>query len=53
MKDTPQNKEGQEPTRTPEQTVDRLEEKKDADLGGANRRRIDKKEQEITAETSR
>ncbi len=50
MKDTPQNKEGQEPTRTPDQTVDRLEEKKDAGLGGANRKRIDDKERKITSE---
>ena len=50
MKDTPQNKEGQEPTHTPEQTVDRLEQKKYEDIGGANRQRIEEKEQEITSE---
>jgi hypothetical protein len=48
MKEKPQNKEGQEPTRTPEQTVDRLEQKKRADVGNANRDRIEDKEQEIS-----
>ena len=50
MSDKPQNKEGQEPTRTPEQTVDRLEQKKHADVGTANRDRIEEKEQEVTSE---
>ena len=50
MKEKPQNKEGQEPTRTPEQTVDRLEQKKHDSDGGANRERIEEKEQEITSE---
>jgi|KBSSwiStaDraftv2_1062776.scaffolds.fasta_scaffold8887077_1 hypothetical protein len=50
MKDEPQNKKGQEPTRTPEETVDRLEQKKQDDVGGANRERIEEKEQEITSE---
>ena len=48
MKDKPQNKEGQEPTRTPDETVDRLEQKKHADVGTANRDRIEQKEQEIS-----
>ena len=50
MKEQPQNKEGQEPTRTPEQTVDRLEQKKYEDVGGANRERIEEKEKEVTSE---
>ena len=50
MKDKPQNKEGQEPTRTPDETVDRLEQKKHEGIGGANRERIEDKEQEITSE---
>jgi hypothetical protein len=48
MKETPQNKDGQEPTSTPEQTVDRLEQKKHAGVGAANRDRIEEKEQEIS-----
>ena len=48
MKDKPRNKEGQEPTRTPHETVDRLEQKKHADVGTANRDRIEEKEQEIS-----
>lgn len=50
MNEAPQNKEGQEPTRTPEETVDRLEQKKHEDLGTANRERIEEKEREIASE---
>lgn len=48
MKDAPQNKEGQQPTRTPDETVDRLEQKKSEEVGTANRDRIEEKEQEIS-----
>jgi hypothetical protein len=48
MNEKPQNKEGQEPTRTPDETIDRLEQKKFADVGTANRDRIEEKEQEIS-----
>ena len=48
MKDKPQNKEGQQPTRTPDETVDRLEQKKHEGVGTANRDRIEDKEQEIS-----
>jgi hypothetical protein len=47
MNERPKNAEGQEPTRTPEETVDRLEQKKHADMGGANRERIEEQEEEV------
>lgn len=50
MKDRPQNKEGQQPTRTPEETVDRLEQKKHQEIGGANRERIEEKEHQVASE---
>ena len=50
MNERPKNAEGQEPTRTPEETVDRLEQKKHADVGGANRDRIDEQEEEVREE---
>ena len=53
MKERPKNAEGQEPTRTPEETVDRLEQKKHADVGGANRDRIEEQEEEVTEEGDR
>jgi hypothetical protein len=49
MKDQPQNKEGQTPTSSPEETVDRLEQKKHEGFGTANRDRIEVKEREMGA----
>ena len=46
-KDTPRNDEGQRPTRTPEETVDRLEQKKKDERGGANKERIEEQEREV------
>ena len=43
----PKNSEGQPPTKTPAETVDRLEQKKHEDIGGANRKRIEKQEEEV------
>jgi hypothetical protein len=45
MKDgkTPRNQEGQPPTKRGEDTADRLEEKADAQRGGANRARTEEK----------
>ncbi|HUQ41053.1 MAG TPA: hypothetical protein VM052_00985 [Candidatus Limnocylindrales bacterium] len=48
MKEQPQNKQGQEPTKTPDETIDRLEQKKHEDVGGANRARIEQQEQEVS-----
>ena len=42
---TPRNEEGQRPTRTPDETAKRLDEKA-KDLGGANKRRAQTKAQE-------
>jgi len=53
MKDkhgTPRNEEGQRPTRTPDETVDRLEQKKKQDHGSANKERIEEKEREVRPE---
>ena len=47
MNERPKNAEGQEPTRTPEETVDRLEQKKHEEMGGANRERIEEQEEEV------
>jgi hypothetical protein len=47
MEKRPKNAEGQEPTRTPEETVDRLDQKKHADMGGANRDRIEEQKEEV------
>ena len=47
---TPKNQEGQAPTRTPDETVDRLEQKKQADVGAANRERIEDQEREVGSE---
>jgi hypothetical protein len=48
VKEQPQNKQGQEPTHSPEETVDRLEQKKHEDVGSANRARIEQQEQEVS-----
>ena len=47
MNERPKNAEGQEPTRTPEETVDRLEQKKHEDMGEANRERIEEQAEEV------
>ena len=47
---TPKNQEGQPPTRTPDETVDRLEQKKKQDVGNANRERIEDQEREVSSE---
>jgi hypothetical protein len=48
MKDkAPRNSEGQKPTTTPDETLDRLEQKKHEDVGGANRERIEDQEREV------
>ena len=49
-KGTPKNQEGQPPTRTPDETVDRLEQKKREDVGGANRERIRDQEREVRSD---
>lgn len=48
MKDerTPRNQEGQAPTRSPDQTAQRLEEKARHQQGGANRERTEEKIEE-------
>ena len=50
MDKRPENSEGQPPTRTPEETVDRLEQKKHEEVGGANRDRIDEQQEEVATE---
>jgi len=51
MKDeTPRNEEGQPPTRTSNETVGRLEEKKRKDAGQANKERIEDQEREVSSE---
>ena len=47
MKERPRNEKGQPPTRTSDETVDRLEQKKREDRGVANRQRIEDKEREV------
>ena len=47
MNEEPQNKDGQKPTRKPEETRDRLEQKKHEDVGNANRNRIEDKQEEV------
>ena len=47
MDKEPRNSEGQPPSRTRKETVDRLEQKKHEDVGGANRERIDEQEEEV------
>jgi hypothetical protein len=48
--DTPRNDEGQRPTRSPDETVDRLEQKKQQDHGAANKERIEEQEREVRSE---
>ena len=43
---TPRNEEGQPPTKGGRDTVERLEEKKQKDVGQANKERIEDKERE-------
>lgn len=50
QKKTPKNQEGQHPTRTSEETVERLEQKKKQDVGGANKERIEDQEREVRSE---
>ena len=47
---TPLNRDGKPPTRSPDETVDRLEQKKQEDVGKANRERIEDKEREVRSE---
>ena len=49
-KKTPQNQRGEPPTRTSNETVERLEEKKREDVGGANRERIEDQKREVSTE---
>jgi hypothetical protein len=49
-KKTPRNEKGQKPTSTPDETIDRLEQKKKEDVGRANRERIEDQEREVTSE---
>lgn len=49
-KKSPKNQEGQAPTRTSNETVERLEEKKKKDHGAANRERIEDQEREVSSE---
>lgn len=49
QKKDPKNQEGQKPTRTPSETVRRLEQKKDQGQGRSNRKLIEKKEREAKA----
>ena len=51
MKDTtPRNEEGEAPTRSSNETIDRLEEKKRKDRGQANKERIEDQEREVGSE---
>lgn len=45
---TPRNEEGQPPTRTPDETVGRLRQKKKDAGGRANKERIEEREREVT-----
>lgn len=47
---TPKNREGQSPTTTSDETVERLEQKKREGIGGANRGRIEEQEREVSKE---
>ena len=47
---TPRNKDSQPPTRSSDETVDRLEQKKQEDVGKANRARIEDKEREVRSD---
>lgn len=46
-KDAPRNEEGQRPTRTTDETIERLEQKKKQDHGTANKQRIEKQERDV------
>ncbi len=48
-KDEPRNQEGQKPTRKPDETAQRLEEKAQHQSGDANRARTEKKAREAEA----
>ena len=50
MKDRPENEKGQPPTKGPDETADRLEQKKREDRGGANKERIEDQEREVSSE---
>jgi len=50
MKDRPKNEKGQPPTKNADETVDRLEQKKREDRGGANKARIEEQEREVKSE---
>lgn len=47
---TPRNQEGQAPTRSSGETIERLEQKKDDGIGIANRERIEQQEREVRSE---
>ena len=53
MDKDPRNSDGQEPTQTPKETVDRLEQKKHEASGGANWKRIHDQQEEVTEESGR
>jgi hypothetical protein len=46
----PRNKDFQQPTKSSDETVERLEEKKRDDVGKANKERIEDKEREVSSE---
>ncbi len=46
-KGTPRNEQGERPTRSPEETVERLDQKKKQDHGTANKARIEEQEREV------
>ncbi len=48
-KKSPQNQRGQPPTKTANETIERLEQKKRQDIGGANRERIEDQEREVSS----
>ena len=48
MKEHLQNEKGQPPTRSSDETIHRLEEKKREDRGSANKERIEEKEREVS-----
>ena len=47
MKARPRNEKGQPPTKNADETVDRLEQKKRQDRGGANKERIERQQREV------
>jgi hypothetical protein len=48
-KQSPRNHEGQPPTREPQETAERLEQKADTQVGEANRARTEDKARELRA----